>query len=262
MKVNITQKELDLLPIYNPNGSEAVILDYNSDSLLKLYFNEEDYNPEIIDIMKERQKHINKTTFPFAGVYVDNKFAGILMRKVKNYVHYAVLNRVNNVEFIVNVLLDFIDILEELTNNWVYPLDINLFNVLLEKKVYISHLIDTDGEEVIYANSFNRKNYNQVLRLFRNMILETVFKCEIGVVPSDVEVEPKLNINDLEVHEIIFVIIIIYLSEIKEEKKELDKNIIPSSYAYLLNDCDLSLDMFRTSLSDINKDDVLKKILK
>ncbi len=154
----VPQSFLDGLDVLTKNGRESIIyISSDGINIYKIYKNSsfERPTPEKICQLFQKRDKINKTMLPDCLLFTFNgqgekEFIGISMRYFKDYITMDELYKIDDVDF-RTVFLNLIDSLKELTNNNVYPTDLNVKNILVSPSFDIQ-IIDLDGEYCTVSN--------------------------------------------------------------------------------------------------------------
>lgn len=198
----------------------------------------------------DRQKNISMTNLPKNVIYVDNHFAGCVLKEQRGtQIHYLTgFPMKYKIMIMKNIILK----LKELYSNNVYHVD--LANSPFSQSFYIDefnqqhcmaghshilihhfqpYLIDLDGKSTIYTECFNEKYYKIMIEQINILLVEFLLKLQIDNILDD--------INGIELLE-----------------NELNKYNIPNNYIDSLSDLSLDLDHMNEFLDNISSK---KKIL-
>ena len=175
--INITNSELNKLKTLG-NGSEAKIyLDKNN--IIKVYQNPQEYDINKIKYFCDAQKYIERTKFPHGAVFIDGIFSGCIQEYFNGYKEFDTLNNNISMEQVIFYLKLFLQNLEELLQNKIYPIDLYYGNVLYSLDKQNIQIIDLDGKGSIIKKEHNRKLLQESLFLCLSTILETIFNKDI-----------------------------------------------------------------------------------
>lgn len=146
------------LKVLTKSGRESIIyISDDYDNIYKVYKNSsfEKPSPEKIYQLFKKREHISKNILPDCLLFAFNEqgekeFIGISMKYLKNYYTLDEINRMDEVDFKI-IFLNLINSLKELTDNHVYPTDLNDKNILVSADFDVQ-IIDLDGEHCIISD--------------------------------------------------------------------------------------------------------------
>ena len=141
-----------------------------------------------------KQKYINRTELPKGVVYIDNKFSGVILKKLNGIQIHKLSGFPLNYKYkiIKNVLLD----IEELLNNYIYHIDLDNSpyqticyidkyeqikfidghsHILVEFPTCKTNLIDLDCKSTIYRERYDEINEYNCIAGLCTLIIEFLF---------------------------------------------------------------------------------------
>lgn len=144
------------------------------------------YSIRQISASIERQKNIKLSSLPIAPIYVDNRLAGVVIRRFKNYYAFHKIINFFPRKKKIEIFEDILEKLRELTENYIYPTDFGNItegvnphsNILLNLKG-IPEFIDLDGNSTSYA--FKEDSYKEASSYseFYVLFLSIIYNIEI-----------------------------------------------------------------------------------
>ena len=124
-----------------------------------------------------RQKDIKLSKLPRGSLYINGKFSGCVLQRIYGMqLHYVfpLLSRKNK----LRVLKEIIQIIKELTDNYVYPVDTDNSpfagkhsNILVDYKLK-PRLIDLDGNSTVYRECYDENMYRETLTALNLLFVE------------------------------------------------------------------------------------------
>ena len=196
-------------------------------------------NKDGLKMAIDRQKYINRSMLPIDIVYIDEIFAGCLLKKLNGIqIHKLTGMPIRYKKKIIKSLL--LDI-EELLDNYIYHIDIanspystSLFidendnirskkghsHVLINPITIETNIIDLDGKSTTYMERYNYKLENKCLINLTRLIIEFLLKIDTDEIKETDEVYfelLKLGLDD----NIAYKLSNYKIDSIKELKKEL-----------------------------------------
>ena len=196
-------------------------------------------NKDGLKMAIDRQKYINRSMLPIDIVYIDEIFAGCLLKKLNGIqIHKLTGMPIRYKKKIIKSLL--LDI-EELLDNYIYHIDIanspystSLFidendnirskkghsHVLINPITIETNIIDLDGKSTTYMERYNYKLENKCLINLTRLIIEFLLKIDTDEIKETDEVYfelLKLGLDD----NIAYKLSNYKIDSIKKLKKEL-----------------------------------------
>lgn len=155
----IPKSYLDCLSVISTEGRESIIyLSEDGNEIFKIYSNSSFEKPtkEKIYELYQRQSKIFKTILPNGLLFTyteqnGKEFIGITMKYFKNYVSIDMLDKLDNVDM-NSVLITLINNIKELTDNNIYPTDLNDKNILVLPETSDVQIIDLDGDHCVISD--------------------------------------------------------------------------------------------------------------
>ena len=161
-----------------------------------LYFDNDNvhisFNDAIYKVIN-RQSKIKLTDLPKKVIYINNYFSGYVLKEQYGIqIHYLTgLPLVLKYKIMKNIILK----IEELINNYIYPIDIdnspfgkcayqdiygNLkhvghSNILINPFNFNPSIIDLDGNSTVYTDNYNEYYYKQTILKLNILLLEFLF---------------------------------------------------------------------------------------
>lgn len=209
----LTSEELSKLKEVG-SGSDGIVYEYHSGYLIKIYRDNFHNNvhyyikengerkelpqEEALGKIIEKQQRIVKTRLPKKLVYVDGKFVGVLLEKVKGIQMHQLMGM--PFSYRKKVMLEVIDAIKELLDNGVYhedlsnsPFTMSAYQDPNSKKIKRGHshvllnpftmkinIIDLDGRSTIYHDQIEKSEEEISLDSLTNLIFEFLFHIEEG----------------------------------------------------------------------------------
>lgn len=176
-------------PIFE--GTEANLY-IKGDYLYKIYINS---NSSILHLMNliNMQKYIKRTVFLDAILYSKMNGLGdeltnykLLGCRIRYFKEYVTLNKITvPLNEKLKILEEIIVTLKELLDNNIYPEDLSISSILVGKDIKI---IDLDTFDTKITNYEDKELYYFVLKVFRNVLLRTIYE----------DFDEKRNLYNLE----------------------------------------------------------------
>lgn len=179
----IPQSYLNTLNVLNKSGRESIIyLSEDGENVYKIYSDSGFVKPTPEKIYKlyERQESITHTSLPHGLLFTYNEqgekvFLGIVMKYFKDHLSIDTITTVENVDM-NSIYLNFVRSLKELTDNFIYPTDLNNKNILVEPATLEVQIIDLDGEQCTISDQEEKelmdKIFNKLLFHVYSPIIE------------------------------------------------------------------------------------------
>lgn len=147
------------------------------DYLYKIYFGKKCSSILHLEKLINMQKEIKLTTFPDNILYKceeDNvNFIGCRIQYFKNYITLNRLNKLNYpLDKKLDILIQIINSLDELLKHNIYPRDLDAENILVGDNI---KLIDLDTIDTEITTSPIKEKYKLVLKLYRIILLKTIY---------------------------------------------------------------------------------------
>lgn len=164
----IPRNYLNNLLVLSKSGRESTVyLSEDSKEVFKIYSNSSFAKPtkEKIYELYSRQGNISNTILPSGLVFTYNdqnekEFIGIILKYFNNYVSIDTLNE-SDIDMNV-VLTNLVNSIKELTENNIYPTDLNNKNILVLPETLHVQLIDLDGDHCIVSNKLETEKLNDI----------------------------------------------------------------------------------------------------
>lgn len=178
---------LEQLQILSKSGRESIVyLSESGDQVYKIYKQSGFKKPtkEKIFNLYSRQKNILKTHLPNGLLFTytpenGKEFIGIIIKNFKDYVSIDMLIGNEKIDM-RSVFFNLISALEELTNNNVYPTDLNDKNILVNPNTLDIQILDLDGEHCLVSNKDEPDKLKNILkRLFYHVYSTILDNSEI-----------------------------------------------------------------------------------
>lgn len=171
-KINLDSTEY--LRFRNPDfeGNEGKLYICNN-QIYKFYKNFWQYDSKKLETLIALQKSINYTTLPLGCINVENIFMGTILKYFDNHKKLIELKNYN-IDFIVFMLKDLKQILQELTSQNIYPTDLDDENILVSKYGKLE-LIDLDGLDTVLSEQKDLDLLKTVINLYKNIILDFLY---------------------------------------------------------------------------------------
>lgn len=213
LELNIKSSDLNSLKKIG-EGTEGIVYRTSSGLLFKVYKDKyyitldsehmkKKYSPRIIRDAANRQPEIQYSTLPLGPLYIDNHFAGCIL---KEHRHYVNIHNINILPFKtkIRIIKRIIAYVEELTNHYIYHLDLSNKKVCSENhsNILISlggdiQIIDLDGRSTTYTNSFDTEFFEMTLSSLLNLITDLLFDLDLTSIDLGEE-DADYLINRLE----------------------------------------------------------------
>lgn len=168
----IPKAYLDNLLVLSKSGRESTIyLSEDGNKVFKIYSNTGFKKPtkeKIYELYKKQSKIFN-TILPSGLLFTYNEqnqreFIGIILRYFKNYVSIDTLEESENVDM-NSILLNLINNIKELTDNNIYPTDLNSKNILVLPTTSDVQVIDLDGDHCVVSNQMEHEKLNEIYEM-------------------------------------------------------------------------------------------------
>ena len=173
MKIlNIKQTDLEHYKFIN-NGSEAKIY-RRGNNIIKVYEEPNEYAAKKIKYLCKLQQNIKKTKLPYGIVNIDNKFSGCIQEYFNEYNELNILSSLSVDENIFFCRM-FLENLDELIQNKIYPIDLFYGNVLVSPLKKDIQIIDLDGKGSLIKKNNNKRILQKTLELYLSIVLESLF---------------------------------------------------------------------------------------
>lgn len=178
-RVYLTKEEFNMIASSKlGEGYDAIVYRGINGTVYKIY--KYDNNEDIIDKATEKQETVKLTNLPQAAIYIDNKFSGYVLKRVRGLdLHHAwfLLSKKNKIKVLKELLIK----VRELTDNYIYPTDIansplvgKHSNVKVDYKIH-PQIIDLDGISTSYSDKEDKcllsDTYCGLSLLFLELIL-------------------------------------------------------------------------------------------
>ena len=151
------------------------------------------YYRDAIKRIIQRQEVIKKSHLPKAPLYI-NKFSGCVLKRIYGIqLHYAFpfLSKKRQAK----ILRMIIEKVKELTDHYVYPLDIanspiigNHSNILLDFRLN-PQLIDLDGNSTVYRECYDESMLKETYLSLNMLFLELIYGFNLNNIDSDLDLE-------------------------------------------------------------------------
>jgi len=180
--ISIPQKHLDnfisSLKVLSEEGRESTIYFSPNDSdIYKIYYDSIFKKPtkEKIKKLSERQKKISRTILPkgILSIYTnegEQVLIGTIMKYFEDYVSIDELDEFQDIDM-KNIFVSLVRSLKELTDNNIYPTDLNNKNILVNPNTLDLQIIDLDGEHCVVSD----KEEPKMLKEIYSMLLYRIF---------------------------------------------------------------------------------------
>lgn len=173
IKKNFTFDEILKLRLFNDTGSEGILFDYDEVHLLKKYNDIFFCNEKHLEEVIYAQKYINGTTLPLGIGYFNNVFFGSILKKFPNAKSLTQMPNLCSTKDLLLKLKELLECMQELTDNGLFPIDIDTENVLIvNNKIEI---IDLDARGIVIDNKNNMELIKRCLTLYKTIVLDTLF---------------------------------------------------------------------------------------
>jgi hypothetical protein len=143
------------------------------------------YTSNQISEAVKRQKNIFHSNLPLGCIYVDKKFVGVVLKRLKGYFN------IHNIGFLpiktkLKILEEILEKLKELTDSNIYPIDFGFptkgdkphSNILINT-LGNTEFIDLEGKSTIYRNNKDKYFENYSYMEFFNLLLFLMFDIEM-----------------------------------------------------------------------------------
>lgn len=167
--ITLNKSFMNLNPIFN--GTEANLYDLN-ESLYKIYFKRNSTSMMHLIILNLRQKEIKNTIFPDAVLIDEEGLVGCSIKHFKDYVPINIKKDKSNKEKL-SILKNTLNKLKELTDNYIYPTDINSEGIITND--IDVQIIDLDTYSTKISDKKDDETLKFVLTLYKNIIFELMF---------------------------------------------------------------------------------------
>lgn len=172
------------LTVLNEDGRESVIyLSEDSKEIYKIYNNscfEKPTEQKIIDLYQRQKRTSIKLPDGLIFAYNEHnekEFIGISMEYLKDYVSIDNLKN-DNVNCVKKVFLNIINRIKELTDNNIYPTDLNSKNILVDEETLDIQIIDLDGEHCFVSDKVETIKQKEIYGLLLFRILFKIFEMD------------------------------------------------------------------------------------
>lgn len=165
--------------IINNFGNKNSYANYIDSDNVKIYYK------EAIKKIVERQKEIKHSYLPQASLYIDRKFSGCVLKRVRGVqIHYIwpFLSKRNKIK----ILKEILEKVKELSDHYIYPMDTanspiagKHSNILIDRKLK-PQLIDLDGNSTVYRESFDKQVYDEMFFSLNMLFLELLYGFELN----------------------------------------------------------------------------------
>ena len=152
-------------------GTEAKLY-INNSNLYKIYIKDKGYSFLHLMALNDRQKYIENTVLPNGIIFDSNRIKGCSIKYFENYKELLTIKD-NNILDKVRLLKKTLINLKEITDNYIYPRDLNINGIL----VFVSDIkiIDLDTHRTIINNKRDNELLKYVLQLYRNIFFEILY---------------------------------------------------------------------------------------
>ncbi len=158
-KVYLSSEEFNMIASSKlGEGYDAIVYRGINGTVYKIY--KYKHNDDIIEKATNKQESVKLTNLPQAAIYIDNKFSGYVLKRVRGLdIHYAwfLLSKKSKIRILKELLIK----VRELTDNYIYPTDIansplvgKHSNVKIDYKLH-PQIIDLDGISTSYCDQEN-----------------------------------------------------------------------------------------------------------
>lgn len=194
----VYQGFFDNLNVLTKSGRESIIyISDNYDSIYKVYKDSSFVKPspeKIYQLFKKRD-HISKTILPDCLLFAFNErgkkeLAGISMKYLKDYYTLDEINKMDEVDF-KTIFLNLINNIKELTDNYIYPTDLNDKNILVSPDFDVQ-IIDLDGE---YCTVSDKEEIDKLNVIFDRLLYHIYFY----LMKSSPEVYQNVRLNGYKI---------------------------------------------------------------
>ncbi len=167
--ITVNRNLINSKPIFN--GTEANLYDLN-ESLYKIYFKRNTSNMMHLILLKLRQKEVKNTIFPEPVLINDERLVGCSIKYFKDYVPINNKKDKFNKEKLI-ILKNALSKLKELTDNYIYPTDINSDGIITNG--IDVQIVDLDTYSTKISDKKDDESLKFVLTLYKNIIFELMF---------------------------------------------------------------------------------------
>ena len=226
--LNINQDDLKKYKLIN-SGSEAKIY-LNKNFIIKVYGAPEEYSLKKLEFLCEAQQNIKNTKLPYGAVNIDNKFTGCIQEYFDGYNELNILNSLP-IDECIYLFKIFLENLDELIQNNIYPIDLFYGNVLASQSRKSIQIIDLDGLGSVIKKQHNKKVLQVSLKQYLSTVLETLFYGDINEMwyvnyKSLLKKYPfkKEYVDSMLGNKLSFELLYEFLEYIQKDEKDLFKN--------------------------------------
>ncbi len=181
LEARIKSEDLRRLRVIG-RGTEGTVYNAGKGLLYKVYTCEDKaHSPEQIDDAVSRQPLIKHSTLPLGKLYVDNAFAGCILKYHRMYINIhniCILPKKLRLQIARKIIMQ----VKELTDNNIYHFD------LANKKDFQGHnsnilisltgdvqIIDLDGRGIMYTSEPNEEYKQMTLRSLLHLLLDLLY---------------------------------------------------------------------------------------
>ena len=226
-KLHITQEELSKLKEVG-HGTDGIVYEYHSGYLIKIYRNnfqnnmryyvmkdgvrEQLSDEEAFEKVTEKQLKVVKTHLPKKLVYIDGKFVGVLLQKVKG----IQIHKLTGMPFSYRkkVALAVIDAVKELLDNSIYHEDLSNSpftqaaytdeehqnstghsHILLNPFTMKINIIDMEGKSTIYTDYLDEEHLDISLSNLSQLLFEFLYQVDKEEYNLDDDREDNYNVK-------------------------------------------------------------------
>ncbi len=157
-------------------GRDAIIYDAPNGMAYKIYKdpNHDNYKCALEKIQKNNY-NIKLSNLPLGAIYIDGEFRGAIIKRIHGFQLHKVFGFLSR-KSQITILKQILAATKELTDNYIYPVDLantpflpgKSSNILLDYKKY-PNLIDIDGSGAYYANYINL-SYQEAVDMALNIL--------------------------------------------------------------------------------------------
>lgn len=138
--------------------------------IYKIYLNSNISSIHHLMNLSLKQMDIKLTTFPNSAILSNGNLIGIRMKYFDNSIPFRQLK---NLKIKLISLKDALVCLKELTDNFIYPLDLNSDGILQFNDK--TEIVDLDTNTTKILDHIDNNYLNFVIKLYRNIIFELLF---------------------------------------------------------------------------------------
>lgn len=141
----------------------------------------------------DRQEKIIFSSLPVSQLFINNKFSGCVIRKkIGVQIHYIFpfLTKKRQIKILKYLLM----IVKELTDNYIYPLDLanspiigNHSNILVNLRLR-PVLIDLDGNSTVYRENYNEQLLKGTFESLNMLFLELIYGFNLKETESEYDI--------------------------------------------------------------------------